>query len=461
MWDDKATMSPRLPDLLLLTQTDERLAALAERGHERAFAVLVERHRPSLARTASRLVGADGAEDVVQQTLLRAWSAIQAGTSVNHVRGWLHQILRNTAFNEHARNEPHDELPAEWGEDPGPSVGLESRLRLAAALGEMKRLPEHQRAALVQTEFGGRSRHQIAADLGVSEAAVRQLVHRARNTLRVAVTAVTPFPLAAWTARSGSGSPLPHRFAPWGYHRVTGAQGAAGGTLLGGGALKAGVTVLAVGALGGGLVVRTAVPEAGPAHRPAQVRLHATLHAASGRASLVVLSPVGGAAPVPSAVRMALSAQGRVPSAGFQPSPKPAGSRIARSSMGASVPAGAGGDPGDPVASQPAASAAASEADLTGGTSSDQSSSAPGADPSSPSPGTDSSSSSPSADSSSSSASAQPSSPGGADAPALPSSTGSAAPGPGAEQTVVAPGTSSTDPNPADQSSSSAGTPGG
>src|SRR5438067_10199123 len=94
-------MSPWLSDLLLRTQTDERLAALAQLGHQRAFETIVERYRLALHAYAQRISPAR-AEDLVQQTFLAALSALQSGTEVRHLRGWLYEILRNLAWRESA-----------------------------------------------------------------------------------------------------------------------------------------------------------------------------------------------------------------------------------------------------------------------------------------------------------------------------------------------------------------------
>jgi len=269
-------MRPRLSDVFLRTQTDERLAALAEHGHERAFGVLVERYRPRLIRAAGRLVGADRAEDVAQQALLRAWSAVQAGTTVNHVSGWLHQILRNTAYTEHARSRRDGPLTDDLADLHSSAEDVESRLVLGALLDEMAKMPDNQRAALIQTEFDGRSRREVAAGLGVSEGAVRQLVYRARSTLRATVTAVTPFPLAAWAARPRAGSVLAHRVAELGGQSTVASSSPAvtGGALFGGGALiKGGATVLAAGVLGGGVVIGGLVT-ASPHRVPGVLPIH-------------------------------------------------------------------------------------------------------------------------------------------------------------------------------------------
>jgi hypothetical protein len=75
-----------------------------------------------------------------------------------------------------------------------------------SALTELARLPERQRQAMVET-VGGMARSEVASTMGLSEGAVRQLVHRARSTLRTAVTAVTPWPMARWFAALGQSTP--------------------------------------------------------------------------------------------------------------------------------------------------------------------------------------------------------------------------------------------------------------
>jgi RNA polymerase sigma factor (sigma-70 family) len=266
-------MSPLLSDAVLRTQSDARLAALASQGHERAFGVLVERYRGSLVRVAARLVGADRAEDIAQQALLGAWRSLRGGTEVRHVRGWLFQSLRNTIRTEHAR--AHDQAPlADDAEDPATTETLaEGHLALAATMAALAELPDNQRVAIAQTELAGRSRREIARDLGISEGAVRQLLHRARATLRQAATALTPIQLALWAARPRAGSRLSEHVA-----ELTGAgsAGAAASAAVGGGSgaslvgasasLKAGAALLAVaGAIGGGLAIEASTHHP---HRP-------------------------------------------------------------------------------------------------------------------------------------------------------------------------------------------------
>jgi RNA polymerase sigma factor (sigma-70 family) len=234
-------MSPRLSDLLLRSQSDERLVSLARAGHDRAFATIVERYRPELLAMARRLVSDGRAEDVLQQALLSAFAALRSGTEVRHVRGWLYQIVRNAAVKTRRPTEaPLDEMTPS-----GPVLEevVQQRALAMSALSEISRLPQRQRDALVGSALGGLGRAELATSMGLSEGAVRQLVHRARATVRTAVTAITPWPLANWLASVPGG--------PGGTSEVVAAAGALSG---GGIAVKLGA-LLVTGAVATGIAV--------------------------------------------------------------------------------------------------------------------------------------------------------------------------------------------------------------
>jgi RNA polymerase sigma factor (sigma-70 family) len=243
-------MSPWLSDALLRSQSDERLVALAREGRERAFTTLVERYRRPLLRFARRLAGEARAEDAVQQALLQAWTALQNGAQVHHTSGWLHQIVRHAAWKAAPRAGDGQPLT---GEEPAAGdfeSAVEQRLAVQALMSSMAELPERQRQALLQTELEGRSRQEVATSLGLSQGAVRQLVHRARVTLRTAATAITPWPAVAWAARAVGG---PGESGPG--SRIAEAVAGAGSAGIAGTIFKAGAVVVATGALAAGAVV--------------------------------------------------------------------------------------------------------------------------------------------------------------------------------------------------------------
>jgi RNA polymerase sigma factor (sigma-70 family) len=167
---------------LLRMQSDERLAA--HRG-ERAFALLVERHRPALVAFARRLGAGGGAEDVVQQALLQAWAALRRGARVEHVGAWLHRIVRNVALRG-ARGAAEAELPPGLVAARTTVEEVELRQRVRELLGAIGRLPPRQRHALLRLAVDGCSSAQVGRELALEPNAVRQLAYRARLRLRVA-----------------------------------------------------------------------------------------------------------------------------------------------------------------------------------------------------------------------------------------------------------------------------------
>jgi RNA polymerase sigma factor (sigma-70 family) len=227
---------------LLRLQSDDRLADLAVAGHETAFAAIVHRYRAPLTRYCAGIVGADRAEDVVQQALINAHLALTPSSDVRHLRAWLFKIAHNTALN--TLRAVRDDLPLDPAQAltaDGPEATLERRERLRATLAAVERLPERQRAALLLRELEGRSHDEIADALGVTAGAARQHLMRARAAVRGAVTAITPYPLVARLAEAMTAGPPPWADA------VAGAG--AGATIA---KLTAGVA--ATGALVGGVV---------------------------------------------------------------------------------------------------------------------------------------------------------------------------------------------------------------
>jgi RNA polymerase sigma factor (sigma-70 family) len=280
-------VSPWLSELFLRSQSDERLVSLAGAGHDRAFAAIVERYRPELQAHARRLSADGRAEDIVQQAFLSAFAALRSGTEVKHLRGWLYQIVRNAAIRSHA--------PGDVSIDDVTLAGapleddVQARALALSALSEVGRLPERQREALVGT-VQGRRRAEIAMSMGLSEGAVRQLVHRARLNIRAAITAVSPYPLARWLAAARPGAGTASEIA-----MTAGAASAPGA------ALKFGA-LIASGVVAGGIVIGIE-PRPHPQHRAphASVRVHAA-RGTAGRSRARTRAIVAGGGPTAQAV---------------------------------------------------------------------------------------------------------------------------------------------------------------
>jgi hypothetical protein len=112
-------------------------------------------------------------------------------------------------------------------------------------------LPERQRDAILLRELEGRSYEEIALALGVSGGAVRQLLNRARNSLRSAAAALTPMPLLTRLASGDSTEPAAARVA-----EMVGMGAAGSGAVM----AKLCATALVTGVVVGGVAV---VPDSG------------------------------------------------------------------------------------------------------------------------------------------------------------------------------------------------------
>jgi RNA polymerase sigma factor (sigma-70 family) len=198
----------RLARSVLRAQSDERLTELARGGSVAAFEALVSRYRRPLLRHCARVVGDADAEEAVQDALLRAHMALARGQDVRSVKPWLHVIAHNAALSivraRAARPERlHDDSELADYEDRS----SEQREDLRDVISAVQSLPVRQRDAIVMRELEGRSYEEIAARLGTSHGAVRQLLHRARHAIRDRVGAVTGFePLLRSALQSGNGA---------------------------------------------------------------------------------------------------------------------------------------------------------------------------------------------------------------------------------------------------------------
>jgi RNA polymerase sigma factor (sigma-70 family) len=234
---------------VLSTQSDERLVDLVRAGSDPAFEAIVERYRRALMRYVSRLLPPERAEDVVQQSFVKAYEAMHRNSAELSLKPWLYRIAHNGALNAlRDRGAAHAELSDTIDGVERPDQAFERTLGLRELVVAVQALPERQRSAILLREMEGRSYEEIATALGVSDGAVRQLLNRARNSLRAAAASVIPMPLVERVASSESTDPIAARVAEL--------VGLGGGAL----AMKVCATALVTGAVVGGAAV---VPEIG------------------------------------------------------------------------------------------------------------------------------------------------------------------------------------------------------
>jgi RNA polymerase sigma-70 factor (ECF subfamily) len=174
------------------------LLARAQAGDERAFGELVEPYRRALHVHSYRMLGSlDDAEDVTQETLLRAWRALERFEPRASLRAWLFRIATNACLDEIGRRprrpEPVDPFPDQLrGEadaliyEPAARYALREGMELAL-LAAIQLLPGRQRAVLILRDVLGWTGPEVADLMETTLASVNSALQRARATVDAAL----------------------------------------------------------------------------------------------------------------------------------------------------------------------------------------------------------------------------------------------------------------------------------
>jgi RNA polymerase sigma-70 factor (ECF subfamily) len=198
---------------------DEReVVERARGGDEQAFAAIAERFRPELHVHCYRMVGSvQDAEDLVQESLMAAWRALDGFEGRSSLRTWLYRIATNRCLNavRDRGRRPHGPPPPEPGPPPpapsrmpepvwlepypdallddaiDPSAGPDARYEAREAVGlaftiALQRLPPRQRAALILRDVLGFRAGESAVMLDTTEVSVNRALHRARLAIEQA-----------------------------------------------------------------------------------------------------------------------------------------------------------------------------------------------------------------------------------------------------------------------------------
>lgn len=176
-----------MSNLALVQTWNDTPTKTGENHHH--FNRLVSRYTQDLQRYAHWLSGdKHTAEDLVQETLLRAWKSLHHLQNPQAAKGWLFTILRRENARRFERKQLQEsDIPLETLEsnDNYYDTSTEAFV-LRRAIDE---LPAEYREPLVQQVIGGYSQKEIAEKLGISSAGVGTRLFRARNKLKQALMA--------------------------------------------------------------------------------------------------------------------------------------------------------------------------------------------------------------------------------------------------------------------------------
>ena len=150
--------------------------------------------RSRLRASLERLVGPTDADDLANETLLRALSAVDTFRGEASLGTWLHRIGVNLAYDllrSRSRNpapaaEQGNDLP-ETADEAGNGEQLEQRQMSQCVQNLLAELPPQQRQLLAQADMFEQSVPQIARDAGITTGNVKIRLHRARRAIRAAL----------------------------------------------------------------------------------------------------------------------------------------------------------------------------------------------------------------------------------------------------------------------------------
>jgi RNA polymerase sigma-70 factor (ECF subfamily) len=178
-----------------MEMTDAATVSRARSGDADAFRLLVERHSQPIFRVAYRMTGNEhDADDVVQETFLRAYRQLVRFEERANFGTWLHRIAVNCALDllrvrgrldRHYGGDPEDaEMTGAASTDPQQErllISAEVRQQVAAA---MELLSGNERIAFVLRHFEGMPVEEISKILGVQVNAAKHTIFRAVRKLR-------------------------------------------------------------------------------------------------------------------------------------------------------------------------------------------------------------------------------------------------------------------------------------
>jgi len=183
------------------TVTPQESAALvADRDR---FAALISEHLDGLFRTALRLTrNRANAEDLLQETFLRAWRSFHTFQQGTNARAWLYRILMNAHIDAYRRTTREPEVvdaedvdefylyskvqeSDEFKRAGNPEDVLLSQIMDADVVGALEALPSPFRAVVVLADIEGFSYKEIAEILDIPIGTVMSRLHRGRRQLQV------------------------------------------------------------------------------------------------------------------------------------------------------------------------------------------------------------------------------------------------------------------------------------
>ncbi len=173
--------------------SNAELVKKSQLGEKAAFEQLVIRHQELVFSLAYKLTGnREMANDVAQESFIRAWKAIEKFRGDSTFSTWIYRITVNTAWTLRKKAKKHNTLniddtyePIVIDEKKDPElVAINSDLS-SVLVNALDKLPIEQRIIVELKNIEGRSHKEIADYLDISVTAAKVRLHRAHQKLRI------------------------------------------------------------------------------------------------------------------------------------------------------------------------------------------------------------------------------------------------------------------------------------
>jgi RNA polymerase sigma-70 factor, ECF subfamily len=161
----------------------------AQLRDEQLIRALYAQHAPALLAFVQRLLNGDraAAEDIVQETLLRAWRH-SAELTADGVRPWLFTTARRLVVDAHrARSARPPEAPPGELDRAEVMDGVDAALNAAVVVDALRALTPAHRAILIDYFYRGRTAAEIAVERGLPAGTARSRVFYAMRAMRLAL----------------------------------------------------------------------------------------------------------------------------------------------------------------------------------------------------------------------------------------------------------------------------------
>lgn len=168
--------------------SDADLVRAYRGGDERGAATLVERHAPAVARFLGASGLGDGeVDDLLQETFIRAFRALESWRNEAAFRSWLVSIAANLLRDRHRRGRHRTEVALEDSDlrsSDDPAATLDAREAERRLLEELGRLPRLQREVFLLRAQQGMEYEEIATALDTTPGSARVHYHHAVKRLK-------------------------------------------------------------------------------------------------------------------------------------------------------------------------------------------------------------------------------------------------------------------------------------